>query len=50
MAQKKPTGRPEVTPRPSASTPNPSNFEKKGGWPIGRGGKTTPQSPNGEQK
>jgi len=35
--------------RPSTSTPNPSNFERKGAWPIGRSGETPSPSPNGDR-
>lgn len=50
MADEKHTAPPAVTPRPSTSTPNPSNFEKKGGWPLGGGGDTRRPSPNGERR
>lgn len=48
MAHDKPSGQPVATSRPSTSTPNPSNFEKRGGWPIGGGGQTPAPNPNGD--
>ena len=50
MADKKPGGQPTTTPRPSTSTPNPSNFEKRGGWPFGGGRQTRRPSSNGERR